>query len=70
MSVATDDSLIPASSSSFCNRWASRVIRPAKQTDSRAATFEGESVEVDAMRSDYLRGLCVAPSSSGSTATR
>ena len=49
MSVVTDDSLIPASSSSFCNRCASRVIRSAKQTDSRAATFEGESVEVDAM---------------------
>jgi hypothetical protein len=31
--------------------------RPTKQSDSRAATFEGESVEVDALPSPVLRNL-------------
>ena len=31
--------------------------RPTKQTDTRAANFEGESVEVDAMSSNVLRDL-------------
>jgi hypothetical protein len=32
--------------------------RPTKQTDSRARNFEGESVEVDAIPPEMLRGLC------------
>lgn len=32
--------------------------RPTKKTDSRAKTFEGESVEVDAIDPDMLREMC------------
>lgn len=33
------------------------TTRPTKQSDSRAPGFEGESVEVDALRSPVLRGI-------------
>lgn len=35
----------------------SSTTRPTKSTDSRARGFVGESVEVDALRPDFLRGL-------------
>ena len=32
--------------------------RPTKKTDSRSRSFEGESVEVDAIAPDQLRAIC------------
>jgi hypothetical protein len=32
--------------------------RPTKKTDSRAKSFDGESVEVDAIAPDQLRAIC------------